>query len=311
MGRVHVLGSLNVDLVTRVRRLPRPGETVAGDDLQRNPGGKGANQAVAAARAGAAVRMIGACGADEGGDVVLDALARDGIDVSGVRRLADVPTGTATILVEDGGENVIALGPGANSRWGPSDATDSLGGITTGDVLLLQLEVPPAVTLDAARAARAIGATVVLNAAPLDAPVPGLLDDVDLLVVNEHEVRAVRGVGHGPGGELATELAAQEGVDVVVTLGAEGALLCRPGRRPQHCPAPTVAAVDAVGAGDTFTGYLAAGLAAGDDRLLAVRRAVVAASTAVTRPGAQSAIPHAADLPSPTPEEDHATSARQ
>ena len=311
MGRVLVLGSLNVDLVTRVRRLPRAGETVAGDDLQRHPGGKGANQAVAAARAGAAVRMVGACGVDDGGDVVLGALGRDGVDVSGVRRLADVPTGTATILVEDGGENVIALGPGANSQWRPDDAADALLGISAGDVLLLQLEVPLAVTLAAAGRGRAAGATVVLNAAPLDAPVPGLLDDVDLLVVNEHEVRAVHGVEHGSAAELAAGLASRDQLDVVVTLGAEGALLCRPGRSPQHCPAPTVPAVDAVGAGDTFTGYLAAGLAAGDAHLLAVRRAVVAASVAVTRPGAQYAIPHAADLPSLTPEEDHATSARQ
>ena len=312
MGRVVVLGSLNVDLVTRVRRLPRAGETVAGDDLLRHPGGKGANQAVAAARAGAATRLVGACGTDDGGELVLAALAADGVDVSGVRRLSDVPTGTATILVEDGGENVIAIGPGANARWAPGDVSAGLRGTTESDVLLLQLEVPLGVTRAAAREAREAGACVVLNAAPLEAPVHGLLDDVDLLVVNEHEVRAFCGVPDGAGGDLGAGLAAQERLDVVVTLGADGALLCRPGQPPTHCPAPAVEALDTVGAGDTFTGYLAAALAEGQAHLPAVRRAVAAASMAVTRVGAQTAIPRATDLPRPTTSEDHhASSSRQ
>jgi len=313
MGRVVVLGSLNVDLVTRVRRLPRAGETVAGDDLLRHPGGKGANQAVAAARAGAETRLVGACGTDEGGDLVLSALAADGVDVQRVRRLPDVPTGTATILVEDGGENVIAIGPGANAHWGPGEVSAALQGTTTSDVLLLQLEVPLPVTLAAAREARATGATVVLNAAPLEAPVPGLLDDIHLLVVNEHEIRAICDAADGAAvDDLAADLAAREQVDVVVTLGAEGALLCRPGRTPEHCAAPTVEATDTVGAGDTFTGYLAAALAEGQEHLRSVRRAVTAASMAVTRHGAQTAIPRAADLPHPTAQEDHhATSTRE
>ena len=311
MGRVVVLGSLNVDLVTRVRRLPRPGETVSGDDLRRHPGGKGANQAVAAARAGARVRMVGACGTDDAGEVVLAGLVDDGVDVSRVRRLADVPTGTATILVEDGGENVIAIGPGANAHWEDVDVADALRGIAPGDVLLLQLEVPLAVTLAAARTARAAGAVVVLNAAPLEASVPRLLDDVDLLVVNEHEIRAVCGVADGVSGSLAVALASSAGLDVVVTLGADGALLCRPGQPPEQCAAPAVDALDTVGAGDTFAGYLAAGLADGQHHLPAVRRAVTAASVAVTRHGAQTAIPLAADLPdSTTPEDHHATSTR-
>ncbi|WP_432477560.1 ribokinase [Nocardioides sp. GXQ0305] len=312
MGRVVVLGSLNVDLVTRVRRLPRAGETVAGDDLQRHPGGKGANQAVAAARAGAETCLVGACGTDEGGELVVSALVADGVDVSGVRRLADVPTGTATILVEDGGENVIAIGPGANARWESGDVAAGLRGTTTGDVLLVQLEVPLPVTREAARTARRAGARVVLNAAPLDGPVPGLLGDIDLLVVNEHEARAVARGSDGTVEELAAGLAERERLDVVVTLGAEGALLCRPGRTPVRCPAPPVEALDTVGAGDTFTGYLAAALAAGEDHHPAVRRAVTAASIAVTRVGAQTAIPRTTDLTDPTPpEDDHETSARQ
>ena len=244
--------------------------------------------------------MIGACGADEGGDVVLDALARDGIDVSGVRRLADVPTGTATILVEDGGENVIALGPGANSRWEPSDAADSLGGIDGRRRAAAAAGGAGAVTLDAARAARATGATVVLNAAPLDAPVPGLLDDVDLLVVNEHEVRAVRGVGHGPGGELARPSSPAGGSSTWSSPSERRARCCADpaarrstsgthGRRPST---PSARATPSRATSPPASRRGTTGCS---------RCAVpwVAASMAVTRPGAQSAIPRAADLPTP------------
>ncbi|WP_208542872.1 ribokinase [Nocardioides euryhalodurans] len=313
MGGVIVLGSLNIDLVTEVPRLPRPGETVAGGDLRRHPGGKGANQAVAAARAGARVRMVGACGADDGGELVLGALVEEGVDVAGVRRLPDVPTGTATILVEQGGENMIAIGPGANAHWDDGDAPAALHGVTDGDVLLLQLEVPAAVTLAAARVARRRGATVVLNAAPLHTAVPGLLDDVDVLVVNEHEVRAASGVEDGDPTVLARDLAAGASLDVVVTLGARGAVLCGADGREEHVTAPAVEARDTVGAGDTFAGYLAAALAEGRDHSYAVRRAVTAASLAVTRLGAQTAIPRVEDLPpiTHTPEEDHATVTRK
>lgn len=300
MGSVTVLGSLNVDLVTSVPRLPGRGETVAGGRLHRLPGGKGANQAVACARAGATVRMVGAVGTDEGGDLLLRALAREGVDTTAVRRRADVPTGTATILVEDGGENMIAVTTGANGHLGDEDTAAACDRLGPGDVLLLQCEVPLGVVRRAGRLAAARGATVVLNAAP--APPPdalGLpLPELDVLLVNEHEARLLASAGTGTGGEpgadsaegAARALAARNGCLVVATLGARGALATR-GGAPEVFPAPRVEATDTVGAGDAFAGYLAADLARGADPHAAITTAVLAASLAVTRPGAQEATP--------------------
>ncbi|WP_210732854.1 ribokinase [Streptomyces sp. RKND-216] len=302
MGSVTVLGSLNVDLVTSVPRLPGRGETVAGGRLHRLPGGKGANQAVACARAGATVRMVGAVGADEGGDLLLRALAREGVDTTAVRRRADVATGTATILVEDGGENMIAVTTGANGHLGDEDTAAACDRLGPGDVLLLQCEVPLGVVRRAGRRAAARGATVVLNAAP--APPPdalGLpLPELDVLLVNEHEARllASAGTATGTGGEPGAEsaedaaraLAARNGCLVVATLGARGALAMR-GGASEVFPAPRVDATDTVGAGDAFAGYLAAALARGADPRAAITTAVLAASLAVTRSGAQEAMP--------------------
>ncbi|MGH3348287.1 MAG: ribokinase [Nocardioides sp.] len=312
MGVVVVLGSLNVDLVTTVRSLPRPGETVAGDDLRRLPGGKGANQAVAAARAGATVRMCGACGVDDAGDLVVTALADDGVDVTGIRRLDGVATGTATVIVDDRGENVIAIGPGANARLTGTDADGASADLVPGDVLLLQMEVPSMVVRRAAGTARRKGATVVLNAAPADQPVDGVLEAVDVLVVNEHEIRTLAESNGGRPADHARRLAARHGLAVVVTLGVDGALLVD-GAGLHTFAAPAVTAIDTVGAGDTFTGYVAAAVARGEDLPSAVSRSVVAASLSVTRTGAQSAIPYATDVDqTPTPPGGpHADSTRQ
>jgi ribokinase len=298
MGSVTVLGSLNVDLVTTVPRLPGRGETVAGGRLHRLSGGKGANQAVACARAGVPVRMVGAVGTDEGGDLLLRALEREGVDTSAVRRSPGEATGTATILVEDSGENMIAVTPGANGCLGDDDVTAACAGLGTGDVLLMQCEVPLAAVRRAGRLAASRGATVVLNAAP--APAPGELGlplpEVDVLLVNEHEAlllaaaesgrEPVAGPPEGP----ARALAAANDCLVVTTLGARGALATR-GGEPSTFPAPRVAATDTVGAGDAFAGYLAAALARGADPHAAIGTAVLAASLAVTRPGAQEAMP--------------------
>ena len=262
MGRVIVLGSLNVDLVTRVERHPTPGETVLGDGLDRLAGGKGANQAVAAAAAGASVIMVGAVGDDEGGTTYRARLEGLGIDVSRVDVHATEPTGTALIVVSTDGENSIVVVPGANATltWHDID-------LGPGDVLLTQLEIPLSTVEAGVRAAATAGARVVLNVAPYADLPADLLDLVDPVVANEHE---------------ASQLACQPR-SLLVTLGAAGARwgsLTVPAARVDDI-------VDTTGAGDAFCGALAAALAAGQDEESALRAAVEAGGVAVRHQGAQ------------------------
>lgn len=269
MGRVVVLGSLNVDLVVHVQRHPRPGETVlAAGALERFAGGKGGNQAVAAASAGASVAMVGAVGDDEGGARYLDRLRDKGVDVSAVRVLPGVSTGQAWITVDGDGENAIVVVPGANSevRW----AGDV--GLASGDVLLVQLEVPLASVAEAVRAAHAAGARAVVNAAPYAGLPPDVVGLADPLVVNEHEALSLADSDLVPG-------------SVVVTFGANGAAW-----DGEQFPGVAVAAdevVDTTGAGDAFCGALAAALAPGASRAEAMRAALQAGADAVRRHGAQ------------------------
>ncbi|MFV0461583.1 MAG: ribokinase [Nostocoides sp.] len=269
-GSVVVLGSLNVDLVARVERHPRPGETVRASGLVRYAGGKGGNQAVAAAAAGAAVRMIGAVGSDQEGAAYLARLSRLGIDVSGVAVVAG-PTGLALITVDDDGENVIVVSAGANGAVDDL-AMSSLGDIGPGDVLLVQLEIPVAIVAAAVRYAAGRGARVVLNIAPYAALPTDVLALADPVVANEHEWAAVVDVGAIPG-------------SLVVTFGANGATwdgLIRPA-----VPVPAADLVDTTGAGDAFCGALAAALAAGADRQEALERALAAGTAAVRHMGGQ------------------------
>ena len=287
-GDVVVVGSANVDLVVSVPRHPAPGETVLGGDLRRSPGGKGANQAVAAGRAGARTALLGALGPDDGADLLLGSLHAAGVDTGLVARTA-APTGTAFISVSTDGENTIVVAPGANA--GVALDADALARVATADVLLAQLEVPLEPVLAAARARRA-GARFVLNAAP-SRPLPDeLTDAVDVLVVNEHEALDLAG---GPDvGSAVTALLARVPA-VVVTLGARGCLVAERGTAAVEVPAPRVAPVDTTGAGDTFCGVLAAALADGRSLVAAARHASAAAALAVTRPGAQDAVPTAAE----------------
>lgn len=291
---LHVLGSINIDLVATVDRLPHPGETVPGVDFRVLPGGKGANQALAAARAGAPVAMAGAVGDDAFAAPALAGLAAAGVDLSRVRRVA-APTGTAIILVDRAGENVIAVVAGANAAVGATDA-DALA-LGPGDVLLMQLEIPRTTVERAARRARQLGATVVLNAAPADAGALAFLEAVDVLVTNESECLALAagaGLPATDAGAACAALAGACGLDVVTTLGDAGVVGVA-GGRDLRAPALGVDVVDTVGAGDAFCGYLAAALEAGrrvdEDSLT---RAGAAASLACTRPGAQAALPDAA-----------------
>ncbi len=283
-GELVVLGSLNLDLVLPVAALPTAGQTVLGGELRRFGGGKGANQAVAAARLGGAVRLVGRVGADADGVFLRDDAASAGVDVSGVTADPGTTTGCALILVDDRGENIIAVAPGANARLDATDAARATDRLRPGDTLVCQLEVPMPVVAAAARAAHAAGALVVLNAAPA-VPVPAtLFDDVDILVVNESEARAI-----GPPDPAA--LAASTGCAVVITLGAAGAAFAEPTTGPAtSVPSHPVDIVDTTGAGDAFVAALALARHEGAGLHEAVTFAAAAGALAVTAPGARGAV---------------------
>ena len=281
---VHVVGSVNLDLVVRAATLPAPGETVTGGTFERHGGGKSANQAVAAARRGATVRMIGAVGADDLGDEAIADLVAEGVDVTHVARLGSAETGVALIVVDEAGENQIAVASGANAELDPATVEAALAGATEGGVALLGLEVPDAAVLAGARAARASGLQVLLNPAPAR-PLPAeLLALSPVLTPNATEASQLSGEADPEA--AARALTARTGAPVVVTVGADGALLAD-GDALERIPAPRVEAVDTTGAGDAFNGALAAALAGGAALADAVREAVAVAAEAVRRPGAR------------------------
>ena len=274
--RVVVVGSVNLDLVARVARLPAGGDTVAATGYDRVPGGKGANQALAARRLGADVRLVAAVGTDDAATEALALLAADGVDLTAVRRVAGVPTGTALITVDDGGENTIVVVPGANAGLTVEPAE-----LAGADAVLCQLEVPLA-TVAAAAAAAPPGALFCLNPAPA-APVPAaVLDRADLVVANRAEFAAV------PGLDRARLVA--------VTAGADGAVLRAGGREVARSASPRVTAVDGTGAGDAFAGGLVVGLLSGLEPAAALRRACAVGAAAATRAGAQPSLPRPADV---------------
>jgi len=288
---ITVFGSVNIDLVSRTARLPRPGETVPGSDYRLIPGGKGANQALAARRAGASVRMVGAVGNDDMAAAALAELEAGGVDLSGVKR-DGATTGMAVITVDDHAENTIELSPGANSRLSASDLTP--GAIGAGDTLLLQMETPFEESLAAARAAKAAGARVILSIAPFLPVERSAFADVDIILVNETEAADLaRHLGLLPGSDGAgtvTKLAAALGRTVIATLGPDGAVAAT-GAETISVPALKVVPVDTTGAGDTFCGVLAALLDEGADLAGAMRRAAVAGSLACAKAGAQPSFP--------------------
>jgi ribokinase len=283
---VYVVGSVNVDLVVTADTLPGPGETVAGGTFERHGGGKGANQAVAAARLGARVRMVAAAGADDLGDEAIALLEAEGIDVSAVQRLEARPTGVALIVVDEAGENQIAVASGANAALDAAAVEGALREAGAG-VVLLGLEVPDAAVLAGARAARAAGLRIVLNPAPAR-PLPSeLLELSPLLTPNRDEARSL--AGEDDAEAAARALGARTHASVVVTLGAEGVLVLD-GDTVERIPAPRVEAVDTTGAGDAFNGALACELAGGAALLDAVRSAVAVAAESTLRPGARTVV---------------------
>jgi len=292
---IVVFGSLNADLVTRVDRIPAPGETVIGPGYAVHPGGKGANQALAAARAGARVVMTGAVGRDGLADVALGLLEAAGVDLSRVARLDEL-TGAAFITVDAAGENAIVVAAGANGHASAAALADL--DWQTGAILLLQREVPEAECIAAARIAKAHGARVVLNLAPAGPADPALVGLVDILVMNEHEARVMAGtlgIAEGDPDAIAREIDARHGIAAIVTLGAEGLVAWTGGVR-RAVPALPVMVVDTTAAGDTFCGAFAAALAAGYGFTGALQRGVAAGSLACTKAGAQPSIPDRAAI---------------
>ena len=294
-GKIVVVGSLNADLVVQVERMPAPGETVRGSELTVLPGGKGANQAAAAALLGGQVAILGAVGDDANGRLLLDAAARAGVDTRAVARLDGTATGTAVISVDARGENSIIISAGANGHLTPESLAEEF--FTDAAVLCLCLEVSEATVLAAARYARAAGAQVLLNLSPYQEVVPELLEQVDVLLVNDHEAGDLLGRDVVDAGWDAV-LSALVAVGVrraVVTLGSRGSVVldstAPADERVLEVPAVEVTAVDTTGCGDAFTGALAQQLAAGATLVEAARFAARVGAFAATRAGAQASYP--------------------
>lgn len=292
-AKVVVVGSLNMDLVTRAPRLPRGGETLIGESFCTIPGGKGANQAVAAARLGAKVSMVGCVGSDAYGQELRGALLAEGIDCQSVSVVAG-SSGVALIVVDDNSQNAIVIVAGANGVLTPDvlDRFDEV--LRSADVIICQLEVPDATVGHALKRGRELGKTVILNPAPASRPLPAdWYACIDYLIPNESEAAVLSGLAVDSletAEAAATQLLAAGAGKVIVTLGAQGLMFAN-GASFQHFPAPLVKAVDTTAAGDTFVGGFAAALADGKSEVEAIRFGQVAAALSVTRAGAQPSIP--------------------
>lgn len=287
-ARIVVIGSVNTDLVVSGPHIPSPGETVTGGSFLRAQGGKGANQAVAAVRAGADVTFVARVGDDELGRDAIAGLREEGIDVDRVTRDEDHATGVALIMVDQAGENAISVAPGANAHLSVADVEAARAAIESADVLLAQLETPLEAVTRAATIASAAGTMVILNPAPARPLSASLLSLIDVLTPNEGE--SVFLTNEKEPRVAAARLRASGVERIVVTLGPRGALIFT-GDGESAVPSPAVAAIDSTAAGDAFNGYLAVSLAEGLDLTAAVRRACAAGALATTVPGARPSLP--------------------
>jgi ribokinase len=298
-GSIVVLGSSNTDLVISADHFPSPGETIIGSNFMVNPGGKGANQAVAAARLGADVSFIGKVGKDNFGLATIGQLKKEGIDVSSLGVTEAAASGVALITVVPSGENSIIVGSGANSLLTPEDVQAARRSIEGASILLMQMETPQDTLIEAARIAKDAGVCVVLNPAPV--PAAGveaeLLRHVDLLVPNETEAAQIAGTESGASSprQMAEAIQALGVKDVVITLGSKGSY-ANCGGKEYTVPAHTVKAVDTTAAGDTFCGALCLALAEGRPMDEALDKASGAAAVSVTRKGAQASMPYASEV---------------
>lgn len=297
-AKVVVIGSLNMDLVTRAPRLPRGGETLIGRSFSTVSGGKGANQAVAAARLGAQVSMVGCVGSDAYGEQLRGALLAEQIDCQAVSTV-DGASGVALIVVDDNSQNAIVIVAGANGALTPQviDRFDAV--LQAADVIICQLEVPDATVGHALKRGRELGKVVILNPAPASQPLPAdWYAAIDYLIPNESEASALSGLpvdSLDTAETAAARLIAMGASKVIITLGAQGSLFAN-GKGFEHFPAPNVKAVDTTAAGDTFVGGFSAALAAGKTEAEAIRFGQVAAALSVTRAGAQPSIPTLSDV---------------
>ena len=293
-ARVAVVGSMNMDLVVQTSHFPKPGETVIGSDLLTIPGGKGANQAVAAARLGANVAMIGRVGDDLFGRQLQDNLAADQIDLRHVKVTPDTASGVALIVVDESGQNSIVVSSGANARVTVADVDSAAKTITTADVLVLQLEIPLDAVAKAAQLARQSGVQVILNPAPATKLPAELLALVDILIPNESETTTITGLPTGSQEEIesaAADLLAAGVSSVILTLGEKGAFIAQEGTT-RHIPALIVEqVVDTTAAGDAFVGGLATAIGEGKSITEAVSWGNATGALAVTRAGAQPSLP--------------------
>lgn len=287
---ITVFGSCGLDLIANVPRLPAPGETVLGGVFGMSPGGKGANQAMAVKRSGRAVRFAGAVGNDDFSVRALEMLKAEGVDLSATKVAEGEATQIASIFVDARGENVIAVLPGANATMSPADADKALGDLPAGAIVMLQQEITQAATDRALDIAKERGLVSILNTAPFLPDTPGQARKATILVANETEFALLCNGQTEPLDELMQAWARENHQTVIVTLGSEGARAATP-EAVISVPALKVTPVDTVGAGDTFCGYLAAGLDAGLDLEAAMRRAATAASLACLKSGAQPAVP--------------------
>ncbi|ASY61525.1 Ribokinase [Sinorhizobium sojae CCBAU 05684] len=294
---ITILGSINMDLIATTARLPKPGETVAGTGFATAAGGKGANQALAARRAGASVRMAGAVGSDSFAEGALALLKEAGTDLDLVKT-AEAPTGTAHIIVGGDGENVIVVVASANAAVSDADAIAAVESMSPGDTLMLQLEIPAASVEKALTEARRRGIRSVINIAPLTPDAARLGRMADIVIANETEFELLAGRSGIAGAERDEAMKAlhtETGQTVIVTLGADGVVAIHDGE-VHRAKGLAIEPIDTVGAGDTFCGYLAASLDAGLSFPEALRRAAVAGSLACQKPGAQPSIPHASEV---------------
>ena len=294
MNPILVIGSSNTDMVIKVPELPLPGQTIAGEDFQIFGGGKGANQAIAAKRAGAAVRFIAAIGDDDFGKSALQTFAAEGIDTSSIQILVDTPSGVAMIFVDAAGENCIGVASGANARLTPEILQSQQYAFDDVEVLLMQLETPLQTVAAAMQMAAARELPVILNPAPAQALPKDLLQGLYCITPNETEAELLSGIAvkDEASAIAAAEAMRQQGVqNIIVTMGAKGALLCN-AAGTHFQPAETVKVVDTTAAGDTFNGVLAAMIAKGCPLQSAVEKAVRAATISVQSAGAIASIPH-------------------
>jgi len=288
-----IIGSANVDMIMKVKRLPERGETVADGVFMQTFGGKGANQAVAAARAGADARFVTCLGCDAFTPVMVENFRRDGLNLEGVRWVDDRPSGSALVMIEEEGMNYLTVAPGANAALGPDHIADGWGRIAASGLILLQMEIPVETNRAIMARAREAGIPVMLNYAPAHSIHPDLLSGLDVLIVNENEAEALSGIefsGPAPAERIIRRLAEQGARRVILTLGRAGSIAYEDGA-VDYCPAFPVKAVDTTAAGDTFCGTLGAALLEGLSLTEAVRFATAAAALSVTRFGAQPSIP--------------------